>query len=107
GDPSPTASPQVAFEMTKATNPYVVIPMHGSPQQMQEFSNLVEASDLQTTVTIPSPLEIIIPYEVVPEFGLLSVVVLGSGMGMVIYLLRSKNFVLFTREFQKQKSMTT
>jgi len=106
GDPSPTASPQVAFEMTKATNPYVVIPMHGSPQQMQEFSNLVEASDLQTTVTIPSPLEIIIPYEVVPEFGLLSVVVLGSGMGMVIYLLRSKNFVLFPREFQKQKSMT-
>ncbi len=95
GDPSPTASPQVAFEMTKATNPYVVIPMHGSPQQMQEFSNLVEASDLQTTVTIPSPLEIIIPYEVVPEFGLLSIAVLGSGVGMVIYLLRSKNFVLF------------
>jgi len=95
GDPSPTASPQVAFEMTKATNPYVVIPMHGNPQQMQEFSNLVEGSELQTTVTIPSPLEIIIPTEVVPEFGLLSVAVLCSGMGMVIYLLRSKNFVLF------------
>ncbi len=44
GDPSPTASPQVAFEMTLATNPYVVIPMHGSPQQMEEFSNLVEGS---------------------------------------------------------------
>jgi len=94
GDPSPTASPQVAFEMTKATNPYVVIPMHGNPQQVQEFSNLVEDSDLQTTVTIPSPFEIIIPSEVVPEFGLLSVVVLSSGMGMVIYLLRSKNFSL-------------
>jgi len=94
GDPSPTASPQVAFEMTKATNPYVVIPMHGSPQQVQEFSNLVEDSDLQTTVTIPSPFKIIIPSEVVPEFGLLSVVVLSSGMGMVIYLLRSKNFSL-------------
>jgi len=93
GDPSPTASPQVAFEMTKATNPYVVIPMHGNPQQMQEFSNLVESSNLQTTVTIPSPLEIIIPSEVVPEFGLLSVVVLSSGIGMVIYLLRNKNFV--------------
>jgi len=93
GDPSPTASPQVAFEMTKATNPYVVIPMHGSPQQMQEFSSLVDGSGL--TVTIPSPLEIIIPSEVVPEFGLLSVVVLSSGMGMVIYLLRSKNFLLF------------
>ena len=97
GDPSPTASPQVAFEMTKATNPYVVIPMHGNTQQMQEFSNLVEGSDLQTTVTIPSPLEIIIPSQVVPEFGLLSVVVLSSGLGMVIYLLRSKNFSFITR----------
>ncbi len=94
GDPSPTASPEVAFEMTKATNPYVVIPMHGSPQQMQEFSNLVESSGLQTTVTIPLPLEIIIPSEVVPEFGLLSVVVLCSGMGMVIFLVRRKNFVM-------------
>ncbi len=97
GDPSPTASPQVAFEMTQATNPYVVIPMHGNPQQMQEFSNLVEGSDLQTTVTIPSPLEIIIPSEVVPEFGLLSVVVLSSGLGIVIYFLRSKNFSFITR----------
>jgi len=79
--------------MTKATNPYVVIPMHGNPQQMQEFSNLVEGSDLQITVTIPSPLEIIIPSEVVPEFGLLSVFVLSSGVGMAIYLLRKKNFV--------------
>jgi len=91
GDPSPTASPQVAFEMTKATNPYVVIPMHGSYEQMDEFSNLVEGSNLQTTVTIPYPFEIIIPSEVVPEFGLLSVVVLSSGMGMVIYILRNKN----------------
>jgi len=93
GDPSPTASPQVAFEMTKATNPYVVIPMHGNPQQIQEFSNLVEGSDLQATVIIPSPLEIIIPSEVVPEFGLLSVLVLSSGVGMAIYLMRNKNFV--------------
>jgi len=93
GDPSPTASPQVAFEMTKATNPYVVIPMHGNSQQMQEFTNLVEGSDLQTTVTIPSAFEIIIPSQVVPEFGLLSVVVLSSGIGMTIYLLRNKNFV--------------
>jgi len=94
GDPSPTASPQVAFEMTKATNPYVVIPMHGSPQQMQEFSDLVEDSDLQTTVRIPSPLEIIIPSEVVPEFGFLSVLVLSSGIGIAIYLLRNKNLLI-------------
>lgn len=93
GDPSPTASPQVALEMTKATNPYVVIPMHGNPQQMREFSNLVEGSELQTTVTIPSQLEIIIPSEVVPEFGLTSIIVLSSGIGIAIYLLRNKNFI--------------
>jgi len=45
-------------------------------------------------------LEIIIPYEVVevvPEFGLLSVVVLGSGIGMVIYLSRNKNVINIIR----------
>ncbi len=95
GDPSPTASPQVAFEMTKATNPYVVIPMHGNPQQIQEFSNLVESSELQATVTIPSQLEIIIPSQVVPEFGLASIIVLSSGIGIAIYLLRNKtNYVI-------------
>jgi len=92
GDPSPTASPQVALEMTKATNPYVVIPMHGNPQQMEEFSNLVMGSDLETTVTIPSQLEIIIPSQVVPEFGLTSIIVLSSGIGLAIYFLRNKNF---------------
>jgi len=94
GDPSPTASPQVAFDMTKATNPYVVIPMHASPEQMEEFSNLVEGSGLGTTITIPSALEIIVPTEVVPEFGILSVLVLSSGMGIVIYLVRSRNFLV-------------
>ena len=84
GDPSPTASPQVAFEMTEATNPYVVIPMHGSPQQMQEFSKLVEGSDLQTTVTIPSPLEIIIPSKVVPEFGTIAVMILALAIISII-----------------------
>jgi len=93
GDPSPTASPQVAFEMTQAINPYVVIPMHGSPQQMEEFSNLVEGSGLGTTVTISSPLEIIIPTEVVPEFGLLAIIMLSAGMGIVIYLLRQKSLI--------------
>jgi len=84
GDPSPTASPQVAFEMTQATNPYVVIPMHGSPQQMQEFSNIVESSDLQVIVTIPSPLEIIIPYEVVPEFGTIAMMILAVAIISIV-----------------------
>jgi len=102
GDPSPTASPQVAFEMTQATNPYVVIPMHGNPQQMEEFSNLVEGSGMETTVTIPSPHEIIIPTEVVPEFGLLAVIVLSSGMVMVIYLSRNRKFLV--KEEQSQSN---
>jgi len=79
--------------MTQATNPYVVIPMHGSPEQMEEFSNLVEGSGLGTTVTIPSALEIIIPTEIVPEFGLLAIVVLSAGMIMVIYILRQKSLI--------------
>ena len=83
----------IQLEMTKATNPYVVIPMHGNPQQMEEFSNLVIDSDLETTVTIPSQLEIIIPSQVVPEFGLTSIIVLSSGIGMAIYFLRNKNFI--------------
>jgi len=98
GDPSPTASPQIALEMTKATNPYVVIPMHGSPEQMDQFSNLVESSDLQTIVTIPSALEIIIPPQVIPEFGLASFVVLSSGIGIAIFLLRNKTvFLKYTK----------
>jgi len=98
GDPSPTASPQVALEMTKATNPYVVIPMHGSPEQMQEFSSLVEDSDLQTTVTILSALEIIIPPQVIPEFGIASFLVLSAGIGLAIYLLRNKTvFLKYTK----------
>ena len=99
GDPSPTASPQVAFEMTQATNPYVVIPMHGSPQQMEEFSNLLVDSGMETTVRIPSAFEIIIPTEVVPEFGLLSVVVLSAGIGMVIYLLRQKGLIQIKHDY--------
>ncbi len=69
--------------------------MHGNPQQIQEFSNLVIDSDLETTVTIPSQLEIIIPSQVVPEFGLASIIVLSSGIGIAIYLLRNKtNYVI-------------
>jgi len=97
GDPSPTASPQVAFEMTKATNPYVVIPMHGSPQQMQEFFKLVEGSDLQTTVTIPSPLEIIIPSKVVPEFGTIAVMILAVAILSIIVISAKSKFSIMPR----------
>ena len=59
GDPSPTASPTDAFEMTKTLQTSVVIPMHGTPTQMQNFANMIQESGLQTQVIIPKPLEVI------------------------------------------------
>ncbi len=61
GDPSPTASPSDAFEMTKATQSSIVVPMHGSPEQIEMFRDLVDMSDQKTEVIIPKPLEMIIP----------------------------------------------
>ena len=61
GDPSPTASPNDAFEMTKTTQASIVVPMHGSPEQLKIFRDLVEKSDLKTEVIIPKQLEKIIP----------------------------------------------
>jgi L-ascorbate metabolism protein UlaG (beta-lactamase superfamily) len=59
GDPSPTASPTDAFEMSKALQTSVAIPMHGTPTQMQNFANMIQESGLQTIVIIPKPLEVI------------------------------------------------
>ncbi len=86
GDPSPSASPTDAFEMTRATNPYIVIPMHGSPQQMQEFSDIVKQSELQAQVIIPTPLEVMVPVEIVPEFGEVTTMVLGFAVLSIIAL---------------------
>jgi len=86
GDPSPSASPTDAFEMTRATNPYIVIPMHGSPQQMQEFSDIVKQSELQAQVIIPTPLEVMVPVEIVPEFGEVVTMVLGFAVLSIIAL---------------------
>jgi len=61
GDPSPTASPSDAFEMTKATQSSIVVPMHGSPEQIEMFRDLVDMSDQKTEVIIPKPLEMIMP----------------------------------------------
>jgi len=61
GDRSPTASPTDAFEMTKAVQATVVIPMHGNPTQIQNFASIIQESGLQTQLIIPKPLEIISP----------------------------------------------
>ena len=96
GDPSPSASPTDAFEMTKATKPYVVIPMHGSPEQMQRFAEMLEDSELETNVIIPKPLEIIIPAEVVPEYPVVATIMIVSFLGMIsIIFILKKNKTVF------------
>ena len=95
GDPSPTASPTDAFEMIKATKPYVVIPMHGTSEQMQKFAEIVEDSKMQTNVIIPTPLDVIIPAEVVPEYSLAGVTMIVSFLIMLsIISLKKKQNVL-------------
>jgi len=96
GDPSPTASPTDALEMTKATKPYVVIPMHGSPEQIQRFAEMLEDSELETNVIIPKPLEIIIPAEVVPEYPVVASIMIVSFLGMIsIIFILKKNKTVF------------
>lgn len=87
GDPSPTASPTDAFEMTKATKPYVVIPMHGTPDQMQKFAEMVEGSELETKVIVPEPLQLIVPAEVVPEYPVATLIMIVSILGMISIVL--------------------
>jgi len=60
GDHSTTASPSDGFEMTKATQPSIVIPMHSGPEQMVMFRYLVDKSEQETEVIIPKPLEMIV-----------------------------------------------
>jgi len=100
GDPSPTASPSDAFEMTKATKPYVVIPMHGTPEQMQKFAEIVKDSEIQTNVIIPTALEIIIPVEVVPDYPSAILVMIVSFLvmlSMVLVLKKKQNSILAKR----------
>jgi len=97
GDPSPTASPTDAFEMTKAIKPYVVIPMHGTPEQMQKFAEIVKDSEIQTTVIIPTALEVIIPVEVIPDFPSAVLVMIVSFLVMLsmVLALKKKQHALF------------
>ena len=61
GDPSPSASPTYAYDMTEALQASVVIPMHGNPTQMKNYASLIQESGLLTQVIIPKPLEVNFP----------------------------------------------
>lgn len=55
GDPSPTASPQGAFNMASDLNPSVTVAMHGSMGQSKEFEQKIKEKMPHTIVIIPEP----------------------------------------------------
>lgn len=86
GDPSPSASPQSAYQMAKSTNPIVAYAMHGSESQNEEFVSLVQEDDsLHTRAIIPKQYQSMTPSEVVPEFPS-SIVIMISGILVAILI---------------------
>jgi L-ascorbate metabolism protein UlaG (beta-lactamase superfamily) len=55
GDPSPTASPQGAFNMASDLNPSVIVAMHGSMGQSKDFEQKIKEKMPHTIVIIPEP----------------------------------------------------
>jgi L-ascorbate metabolism protein UlaG (beta-lactamase superfamily) len=55
GDPSPTASPQGAFNMASDLNPSVIVAIHGSMGQSKEFEQNIKEKMPHTIVIIPEP----------------------------------------------------
>lgn len=86
GSPSPSASPQNAYQMVKSTNPIVAYAMHGTEEQSQEFVSLVKKDEsLNTRPIIPKQYEIRSPAEVVPEFpSTISIMVAGVFVAIMI-----------------------
>lgn len=52
GTPSPTASPQDAQKMAETLVPKIVIPIHGTPSEMETLKKLIEKSLLDTKTVI-------------------------------------------------------
>ena len=50
GDPSPTASPDDAFRMASDLNPKVVVAVHGSPGQSEEFRRRMQEKFPKTKI---------------------------------------------------------
>lgn len=55
GDPSPTASPQGAFNMASDLKPSVIVAMHGSLGQSKEFEQKIKEKMPHAIVIIPEP----------------------------------------------------
>jgi len=55
GSPSPTASPENAFNMAAELKPSVVVAIHGSEDQNRDFEGRIKEKMPKTTVIIPEP----------------------------------------------------
>ena len=55
GSPSPTASPEYAFNMASELKPSVVVPIHGSAGQSKEFEAKVKEKMPKTSMIIAEP----------------------------------------------------
>ncbi|MCX7974812.1 MAG: MBL fold metallo-hydrolase [Candidatus Aminicenantes bacterium] len=53
GEPSPTASPQAAFNMARDLKVKVVVALHGSSRQYQELEKLIQEKMKGTKIIIP------------------------------------------------------
>jgi len=53
GKPSPNASPKDASRMAKDLAPLISVPVHGDPQEMEDFQLRVKAMGLETKVIVP------------------------------------------------------
>ncbi len=92
GSPSPSASPQNAYQMVKSTNPIVAYAMHGSEKQNQEFVSLIKKDEsLNTRPIIPKQYEITNPTEVVPEFPN-TIIIMIAGVFVTILIARYSRY---------------
>lgn len=55
GDPSPTASPESAFNMASDLNPSLIVAIHGSMGQSKEFEQKIKEKMPHIIVIIPEP----------------------------------------------------
>ncbi len=88
GQPSPTASPDVAANMVRALKPYVTVPVHGMFEEMKALEEMVGK---ETVVIIPDAYAFTVPSQIVPEFPVALVVFIAAFLTALIAFIRIRN----------------
>jgi L-ascorbate metabolism protein UlaG (beta-lactamase superfamily) len=88
GQPSPTASPDVAANMVRALKPYVTVPVHGMFEEMKALEEMVGS---ETVVIIPDPYAFSVPTQIVPEFPVAILVFIAAFVTALIAFIRIRN----------------